>query len=194
MEPFAEPIPLIPAIEADYPAIIDLANRAYRGTGPEASWNVENVIAGQRLDASLLRDDLAASPDARLLLWREQDGSLLGCVWLEPTSTETSNETPNETLNEIWYLGLLAVEPRLQNLQLGRTLLAAAEEYAREHGGRRIRMTVLYLRDTLIAWYQRRGYALTGETKPFPYDDERFGHPLRDDLHFVVLEKPLQAA
>jgi ribosomal protein S18 acetylase RimI-like enzyme len=190
MEPFAEPIPLIPATEADYPAIIDLANRAYRGTGPEASWNVENVIEGHRLDASLLRDDLAANPGARLLLWREQDGSLLGCVWLEPVSSETSNETPNE----IWYLGLLAVEPRLQKRQLGRTLLAAAEGYAREHRARRIRMTVLHLRDTLIAWYQLRGYTLTGETKPFPYGDKRFGLPLRDDLHFVVMEKPLQAA
>jgi ribosomal protein S18 acetylase RimI-like enzyme len=194
MEPIAEPIPFIPATEADYLAIIDLTNRAYRGIGPEASWNVENVIEGQRLDASLLRDDLAANPDARLLLWREQDGSLLGCVWLEPVSNQTSNETFNETPNEIWYLGLLAVEPRLQKRQLGRTLLAAAEDYAREHGALRIRMTVLHLRDTLIAWYQRRGYALTGETKPFPYDDERFGRPLRDDLHFVVMEKPLQAA
>ena len=52
-------------------------------------------------------------------------------------------------------------------------------------------MTVVNVRDTLIAWYQRRGYALTGETKPFPYDDKRFGTPLRDDLYFVMLEKPV---
>jgi ribosomal protein S18 acetylase RimI-like enzyme len=181
MESFAEPVLLLPATEADYPAIVDLANRAYRGTGPEASWNVENVIEGQRLDESLLRDDLAASPEAQLLLWRDENGVLLGCVWLEPAG------------NGAWYLGLLAVEPRLQNRQLGRTLLAAAEDYTRERGAHRIRMTVVHLRDTLIAWYQRRGYALTGETKPFPYGDERFGRPLRDDLHFVVLEKPLQA-
>jgi hypothetical protein len=52
-------------------------------------------------------------------------------------------------------------------------------------------MTVVNVRKTLIAWYERRGYALTGETKPFPYGDERFGRPLRDDLHFVVLEKDI---
>lgn len=182
MESFAEPILLIPATEASYPAVVDLANRAYRGTGPEASWNVENVIEGQRLNESLLREDLAASPEAQLLLWHEDAGMLLGCVWLEPAG------------GDAWYLGLLAVEPRRQKRQLGRTLLAAAEDYARSHGARRIRMTVVHLRDTLIAWYLRRGYALTGETKPFPYGDERFGRPLRDDLHFVVLEKPLQAA
>ncbi len=52
-------------------------------------------------------------------------------------------------------------------------------------------MTVVHVRETLILWYQRRGYTLTGETKPFPYGDNRFGTPLRDDLHFVVLEKVL---
>jgi hypothetical protein len=31
----------------------------------------------------------------------------------------------------------------------------------------------------------------TGETQPFPYGDERYGRPLRDDLHFVVLEKDI---
>jgi hypothetical protein len=52
-------------------------------------------------------------------------------------------------------------------------------------------MTVVHLRDALIAWYERRGYILTGEVEPFPYGDERFGRPLRDDLHFVVLEKEI---
>ena len=74
---------------------------------------------------------------------------------------------------------------------LGRTLLHAAEAVAERKGARRIRMTVVNIRDTLIAWYARRGYDLTGETRPFPYGDRRFGDPLRDDLAFVVLEKAL---
>jgi ribosomal protein S18 acetylase RimI-like enzyme len=176
-------VSLVPATEADYPAIVDLANRAYRGTGPEASWNVENLIEGQRLDETFLRDELAAKPKAHLLLWRADDGALLGSVWLEPV------ESVKPIAAGAWYLGLLAVDPRRQNQQLGRTLLAAAEDYARLSGANRIRMTVVQLRDTLIAWYQRRGYALTGETEPFPYGDDRFGRPLRDDLHFVVMEK-----
>ena len=52
-------------------------------------------------------------------------------------------------------------------------------------------MTVVNVRDILIEWYERRGYALTGETRSFPYGDERFGKPLRDDLHFVVLQKDI---
>jgi hypothetical protein len=52
-------------------------------------------------------------------------------------------------------------------------------------------MTVIAQRPDLIAWYERRGYRRTGENRPFPYGDERFGRPRRDDLLFVVLEKPL---
>jgi hypothetical protein len=52
-------------------------------------------------------------------------------------------------------------------------------------------MTVVNVRASLIAWYQRRGYRLTGEAQPFPYGDERYGRLLRDDLHFVVLEKDI---
>ncbi|HEX9198179.1 MAG TPA: GNAT family N-acetyltransferase [Acidobacteriaceae bacterium] len=170
---------LTPAVEADYPDLVDLANIAYRGTGPAASWNVEaGVLEGQRLDESLLREDLAAKPLGQLLTYRDElDGPLLGMVWLDPRA------------DGVWYLGLLAVRPEMQNRQLGRSLLAAAESFARDRGARRIRMTVLHVRSTLIAWYQRRGYVLSGEMEPFPYGDERFGRPLRDDLYFLVLEK-----
>jgi len=169
------------AVEEDYPAIIDLANWAFRGSGSTASWNVEaGIIEGQRLNESLLREDLAAKPDAHLLTWRDDPGGiLLGFVWLDPRK------------DDVWYLGLLTVRPDMQNRQLGRALLTVAENFAKERGGRRIRMTVLHVRDTLIEWYKRRGYILTGETQPFPYGDDRFGKPLRDDLHFLVLEKDI---
>jgi predicted N-acetyltransferase YhbS len=172
-------IQLTPATEADYPEVIALTNLAFRGTGPQASWNVESVIAGERINDSLLREDLANAPDGHLLLWRGGEGELLGHVRLEPAGKGG------------WYLGMLTVRPDRQDQKLGRTLLTAAEDFARDHGAARIRMTVIQLRDTLIAWYLRRGYALTGETKPFPYGDDRFGRPTRDDLHFVVLEKAL---
>ena len=119
-------------------------------------------------------------PEAHLLVYRETpEGSLLGTVWLEPKDSHT------------WHLGLLTVRPDTQARGLGRIILATAEDFVRAHGGSRIRMTVLYVRATLIAWYQRRGYTLTGETEPWHYDDERFGRALRDDLYFVVMEKVL---
>jgi GNAT superfamily N-acetyltransferase len=169
------------AVEAEYPAIIDLINLAFRGTGPSASWNTEVVfIEGQRLNESLLREDLAAKPEAHLLTYRDNpEGPLLGTVLLDPKK------------DGIWYLGLLTVRPDLQKRKLGRELLASAEDYAKERGAHLIQMTVVNVRDTLIAWYERRGYAQTAETRPFPYGDDRFGKPLRDDLYFVVLEKTL---
>ena len=167
-----------PATEADLPAVVDLANLAFRGA---EGWNVESAyISGDRLSEALLRANLAAKPNAHLLVHRE-DGILLGTVLLEPLADGT------------WYLGLLTVRPDLQTRQLGRRLLAAAEAFAHARGARRIRMQVVNVRDALIAWYERRGYALTGESEPFPYGDDRFGRPLRDDLAFVVLERSLPA-
>jgi GNAT superfamily N-acetyltransferase len=175
---------LVAAIEDDFAEVVALANMAYRGTDSTPGWTTEAAyITGQRLDDASLRKSLAEEPRARLLIWRDEadlaHGQLLGTVWLEP---EDEN---------VWYLGLLTVRPDVQNRQLGRALLAAAEAYAKDAGGRKIRMTVVNVRATLIAWYERRGYVLTGESEPFPYGDERFGKPLRDDLEFVVLEKLL---
>ena len=170
-----------PAAESEFPAVVALVNSAYRGQGAQAGWTTEaGYIDGQRIDLDSLKQDLADSPDAILLTLRDEDaGPLLGCVWLEPDS-----DSPGE---DIWYLGMLTIRPDLQARQLGRTLLAKAEAHAAGLGARRIRMTVVHLRDTLIAWYQRRGYGLTGERKPFPVGD-RFGKP-QQALEFVVLEK-----
>ena len=170
-----------PATEPEFPALVALVNSAYRGQGAQAGWTTEaGYIDGQRIDLDSLRQDLADAPDALLLTLRDEpDGPLLGCVWLEPDS-----DIPN---GEAWYLGMLTIRPDLQDRKLGAALLARAEAHAVSLGARRIRMTVVHLRDTLIAWYQRRGYALTGERKPFPVG-ERFGKPQRA-LEFVVLEK-----
>jgi ribosomal protein S18 acetylase RimI-like enzyme len=114
------------------------------------------------------------------LIYREDaDGPLLGTAWLNPES------------EDVWSMGLLTVRPELQNQQLGRRLLAAAEEYAHDRGARRMRIGVLHVRDTLIAWYERRGYRTTGETEPYPSEDPRFGTPLRDGLHFHIMEKAM---
>ena len=92
-------------------------------------------------------------------------------------------------MSGVWYLGSLSIDPREQNRGLGRRFLTAAEDWIREAGGREIKMTVINVRDTLLAWYARRGYMPTNEIKPFPYDDNRFGLPKRDDLYLGVLHK-----
>ena len=175
----SQDVSLRPATPADHDDVVALTNWAYRGTGPQSSWTVESYLDGERISVEALRADLAATPRAHLLVWRDAAGALQGHVWLEPVD------------DGVWYLGLLSVRPDRQDRKLGRALLAAAEDFVRDRGGRRVRLTVINVRDTLIAWYERRGYRLTGEVRPFPYGDDRFGRPQRDDLSFVVLERAL---
>jgi ribosomal protein S18 acetylase RimI-like enzyme len=90
------------------------------------------------------------------------------------------------------YFGMFSVVPTLQGAGVGKRVLAEAERIVRdEFGLARMRMTVIDVRDELIGFYQRRGYRRTGIHRPFPYGDERFGLPRRDDLRFEVLEKDL---
>jgi ribosomal protein S18 acetylase RimI-like enzyme len=182
--PAATAIPrLTPAGDADVPAITALMNLTYRGGGADAGWTSEtDCLAGDRTSEAMLREDIAGNPDATMLIWRRSsDDALVGCVWLEPCD------------GDAWYLGSVSIDSREQNRGLGRKLLAAAESWVCERGGREIRMTVINVRDDLIAWYARRGYEPTNEIKPFPYGDHRFGVPKRDDLHFVVLRKRLSS-
>ena len=166
---------------ADFPTVIRLVNDAYRGWGKVQSWNTEtNLIAGPRLDDVSLAAMLAESADGVLLVHRDGAGTVIGTVWLEPQADRAT-----------WYLGLLCVEPALQQQHLGAQILQAAEDYAAERGAARIRMTVLEVRTTLVAWYNRRGYHDSGEREPYPEDGSHAGKPLVKGLLFMKLEKLL---
>ena len=167
------------AAAVDIPALLDLVHSAYRGDRARAGWTHEaDLLDGQRTDAEGLQAILA-DPNQRLLL-ADQDGALAGCVQISDQGGGTA------------YLGMLSIAPERQAAGLGRVLIAAAEDHARRlFGAQRIEMTVIRQREELIAYYNRRGYALTGEERPFPLDDPRFGVPKRRDLSFVVLAKEL---
>ncbi|WP_293481975.1 GNAT family N-acetyltransferase [Phenylobacterium sp.] len=174
-------IRLTEATTEEHGEVIALTNRAYRQAEGQTGWKVESLVAGQRIDASLLAEDLAA-PGAVLLVARDGAGARVGHVRLDDQG------------DGVWYLSMLTVDPARQDGGLGREILGAAEAWATARGGARMQMSVLRQRDELIAWYSRRGYAPTGEEKPFPYGDARFGRPTRDDLRFLVLEKALARA
>lgn len=172
-------LPLLRAATlADVPAVVALVQSAYRGDSGRRGWTTESdLLDGQRTDAADVAD-LIARPDSRILLL-EQDGRLLASCHLERHG-------------EAAYFGMFAVDPTLQAGGLGKRLLGEAERIAREAWGcRAMEMTVIVQREELIAWYERRGYRRTGAYKPFPYGDERFGVPRRDDLRFEILTKDL---
>ncbi|MDQ0785588.1 GNAT family N-acetyltransferase [Streptomyces sp. B3I8] len=174
----AVPLTYRDATEADVEALVALVESAYRGDSSRTGWTTEaDILEGQRTDAEGVLE-VVRSPDSRLLVV-ERDGSLVACCQLEHRGGSA-------------YFGMFAVRPGLQGGGLGRAVLAEAERTARESWGvTEMQMTVISVREDLIAWYERRGYRRTGRISSFPYGDERFGIPLRDDLRFELLVKPL---
>jgi GNAT superfamily N-acetyltransferase len=172
------PLTFRAATPADADAVVALVESAYRGDSSRTGWTTEaDLLDGRRTGV----DDVLASiarPHSQVLL-AERDGRLQACAHVAVDEGAG-------------YFGMFSVVPSLQRAGVGKQVLAEAERIARDEYGQAVmRMTVIDVRDELIAYYERRGYRRTGVTKPFPYGDERFGLPRRADLRFEVLEKTL---
>ncbi|MFD4241431.1 GNAT family N-acetyltransferase [Streptomyces sp. NPDC058525] len=166
------------AVEADVSELVVLVESAYRGDASRAGWTTEaDYLDGQRTDADGVRKIIDAADSTLVVV--ERAGETVACCQLEHRG-------------DYVYFGMFAVRPGLQGAGLGKEILAEAERRARDTwGAKEMRMTVVNVREELIAYYVRRGYRRTGELSPFPYGDERFGVPLRDDLAFELLVKAL---
>ena len=162
----------------DIPALLELVTSAYRGDASRQGWTSEaDLIDGQRLDADLLRADLDRTDS--LVILGERGVDLVGCAHIAKDVSDTA------------YFGMFAVRPTGQAQGDGKRILAEAERWAvAEWESTAMMMTVIGGRDSLIAFYERRGYQRTGVQKPF-HVDTRFGVPKRADLHLEVLEKIL---
>jgi len=162
----------------DLRALHALIESAYRGDTARAGWSHEaDLLGGQRTDLVAL-EAMLDDPLQHVLVLRD-DELLRACVVLTDKG------------DGLAYLGMLTVDPERQTSGIGRMILAAAEDHAAALGAARVEMTVIAQRDELIEWYERRGYVRTGDRRPFPAHDPRFGFPKRDDLVFLVLQKTL---
>lgn len=165
------------ATSTDIPALVKLMNSAYRGEASKQGWTTEaNLVDGeQRTDEKTL-DRLMHAPHAVILKCQSPTGEITGCVYLQKRDNKL-------------YLGMLSVSPLLQAKGIGKTLMLAAENYARSQNCPAIFMRVISARAELIAWYERLGYKKTGVREPFPNDD-RFGRALQP-IEFAIMEKNL---
>lgn len=164
----------------DVTTIVALVESAYRGERAAATWTSEAAfIGGRRTDAEMVRATIE-DPDAIVVLALDADGAVTACCELHEPDRRGRSE-----------LGMFAVDPDRQGAGLGRRVLAEGERIAGRWGATAVELHVIHVRHELIEWYGRRGYRRNGEALAFPYGDERFGSPLREDLRFDVLVKDL---
>ncbi|MFB3387248.1 GNAT family N-acetyltransferase [Flavobacterium sp. LAR06] len=160
----------------DIPALNTLINSAYRGETSKKGWTTEaNLLEGKRTNEEELTETIL-NPKNTILKYTEND-KIIGSVLL----VEKEHQL---------YLGMLTVSPELQNSGIGKKMLAEAENHAKALGLSSIIMTVISVREELIAWYKRHGYVDTGEREAFP---ESGIHVTISDvpLEFIYLEKRL---
>ena len=162
----------------DVSAVVALVESAYRGDASRAGWTTEaDFLEGRRTDETDVRECI--DNEHGMILLAEVSGALVACA--------------NIAVEDgAGYFGMFSVSPTLQGGGIGSRVLAEAERIVRDEWQLpAMRMTVIDIREELASYYVRRGYVRTGKKKPFPYGDERFGVPKRDDLRFEVLEKQL---
>lgn len=151
-----------------------LINSAYRGESSKKGWTTEaNILEGCRTTEEELAETMGDTKNT-ILKFTEND-RIIGCVLLIEKERQL-------------YLGMLTVSPELQNSGVGKKLLQQAEIHASVLGLPKIVMTVISVREELIAWYKRNGYVETGAREPFPASDVHI--PITEQpLEFMVLEK-----
>jgi ribosomal protein S18 acetylase RimI-like enzyme len=119
--------------------------------------------------------DLLGSGSDVLLLHEGQQ--LVACVHVQGDETHAT-------------IGMLAIDPSRQRSGLGKFMLAHAESHAFDvFHAEKIHLWVLASRPELLAFYERRGYQLTGDTAPYP-EDADVGQPLVAGLTLLCLSKP----
>ena len=160
----------------DASSITKLLNIAYRGEASKQGWTTEaHLIAGDTRTDEKTIQEIMQQPGSTFLICRDEEQQLIGCINLQQHGTKL-------------YLGMFSVSPQLQGTGIGKQLLQAAEEHAATMKATAIYMTVITLRTELVNWYQRHGYADTGERKAFTEDGLTGKH--LQPLEFMVLEKP----
>ncbi|MFD1605902.1 GNAT family N-acetyltransferase [Flavobacterium artemisiae] len=159
---------IIKALLKDIPDLTILINSAYRGESSKKGWTTEaHLLEGKRTDEEEMTE-IFLDPKNTILKFTYND-RIIGSVLL----VEKENQL---------YLGMLTVSPELQNSGIGKKLLAEAENHAKTLGLTSIIMTVISVREELIAWYKRHGYVDTGKREAFP----------ESEIHITISEIPLE--
>ncbi|WP_264564575.1 GNAT family N-acetyltransferase [Flavobacterium sp. N3904] len=160
----------------DVTALEKLINSAYRGKTSMQGWTTEaTLLSGKRITEDEL-SEIIKNKDNTILKFTKES-IIIACVLLVNKGNKL-------------YLGMLTVSPELQNSGIGKKLLQESEAHALSLSLPKIVMTVISIREELIAWYNRHGFVDTGMREPFPLNDTD-AIISKQSLEFVVLEKIL---
>lgn len=169
-------MPVSKALFNDISALNKLVNSAYRGDTSKKGWTTEaDLLDGLRIDEETLKNYFD-DPNITLLKNTDETGQITGCVYLELRHLKL-------------YVGMFSVSPLQQGNGIGKKLLQAAEDYAKQLNCYTLTMTVISVRHELINWYKRRGYQPTGEIQPF-HVDKKFG-VAKQHIELIVMEKSI---
>jgi ribosomal protein S18 acetylase RimI-like enzyme len=153
---------------SDADAVAALIERAYRGPETAGQWDSEShLLTGPRTSPEEI-GGLIARADSRFVLAEtgaEDEEQLVGCALIQKTVVAGEAEAKPGC-----YFGMFAIDPTIRAAGLGKRVLAEAERRGRDtFAATAMVMTVISVRHGLIAWYERRGYRLTGGRTPFPF-------------------------
>lgn len=165
------------ATKNDIDKIVQLVESVYRGESSKKGWTTEaDLIDGQRTDRRMIAE-MMNEPGNEFYVIDASQISLAASVHLKKEADHG-------------YIGMVSVSTDFQNQKLGKKLLIFCEEKIKSWGFEKAKITVLNVREELIAWYVRFGYKHSGDALDFP-SDPRFGIPKIKNLKLVELEKNL---
>ena len=164
------------ANQSDATVVSKLVNAAYRpSSGSLSGWTHESeLVAGDRTDSAKIIEAIA-NPNSVIVLGIK-NGEVIACVHIEKEGCHS-------------HIGMLAVNPVMQNSGIGKQMIFYAEKYATGvFNSTKFIMVVLSSRSKLISFYLRCGYYQTGVVMDYPLSVGA-GTPRSLDLKIEILEK-----
>ncbi len=136
-----------------------------------AAFAVEHFIEGTRTDAERMGELMRKG---EFLVAEYEAARVFASVY-------------TELRGERSYFGMLAVDPGRQGSGLGRVMVEAAENHCRARGSQWMDISVLSLREELLPFYCKLGYAETRR------EEFRPSRPLKRgfECHCIVMSKRL---
>jgi ribosomal protein S18 acetylase RimI-like enzyme len=160
-------ISYLPATPADAPSLVDLIHSCFAelaaltppsGAIGETPANIVGLLAKGRVVKAV------------------SDGLLVGCVAVEPRP---------EKLPKHLYVGRLGVLPAWRGHGIARSLLAAADDYAREAGVMALQLNVRLVLTGNIRLFEGAGYRIVGQGSHPGFSAPTY-HIMRKDLAFLA--------